>query len=802
MPQVCVHCGENNTDLSVMCCACGESLSQEKSSADLLDNRYEVLASLKAGGMGCVYRSRDTRLNTVVAVKKMLSPATTPEEMEFLEQRFKEEAKLLSQLHHGGLPKVTDFFTGLDPKTGRASYYIVMTFIEGQDLESLVSARQESFSMGDSLDYFTQILEILAYLHAQKPPVVYRDLKPSNVMVREGRVFLVDFGIARIFDHRQAEAGVASYTPGYASPEHYGGTCEPRSDLYSLGVVMHQLLTGRDPLAGDLFSFEPPRSINPLVPPALDELVMALLEPELESRPSSARKVLEMLGSLQGAGAQQRGVLTPDAPDIFSAMEKKDIEEVKRILQDHREALMMKNDRGFSPLHAAASFGSADSAEILLASGADVDARDPEGQTPLIIASQRGDLPMVERLLSHGASLAAETSDGTTPLHAAAAEGHRAVAAFLLSKGADLLKRNRSGWIPLHHASCYGHKSIVELMLDAGSPIDEKNNSGWSALHWAVDRCHEDIVTLLLSRGADANASTGMGETPLHWAVKKGFRKIAEQLLAKKALIDAKDSQGWTPLHMAASNGNREMAEFLISQGASLTQKENHGRTPRDCAKEKHHWELETILQAYGAQPVKTSKNVFDAIGKNDVEALDGFIYVGVGLDAKNRQGWTPLLWAIESGHPKMVTMLIAAGSDVNLKAFEGSTPLHWAVKKESLQILEILIKHNARMNCQDDGGMTPLHIAARGNFLEGAKTLLSRGAPVNLIDEGGRTPMHWAAEMGHKEMVQLLLSFSASREIPDMEGKTACARALEKGHEELRYLLDLKSLQDEIDRD
>jgi ankyrin repeat protein len=802
MPLTCINCGEENSDLATLCSACGESLSQEKAMDGLLDNRYEVLASLKAGGMGCVYRARDTRLDTVVAVKKMLSPATTPEEMEFLERRFKEEAKLLSQLHHGGLPKVTDFFTGPDPSSGKACYYIVMTFVEGQDLESIIGERKEPFPLGEALDYFTQILQILAYLHCQKPPVIYRDLKPSNIMVREGKIFLVDFGIARIFDHRQAETTVASYTPGYASPEHYGGTCGPRSDFYSLGVVMHQILTGKDPLAGELFSFESPQSINPLVPPALGELIMSMLEPEVESRPVAALKILDILGSLPVAQAEKVNFSGRGAEEIFEAIERKDLEKVRRLLDAHHDALTVKDARGSSPLHAATSFGTDDIAFFLLESGAEVNAADADGNTPLFIATQKGDLPLAEILLSHGASWELGTKDGNTPLHAAALEGHRTIASFLLKKGADPGKRNRGGWTSLHNASCYGHRSLVELFIEAGAPIDERNNSGWSSLHWAVDRCHEDIVLVLLSRGADVNAITATGETPLHMAVKKGYRRIVEHLLAGKALIDAKDNEGWTPLHMAASKGNKELAEYLIAGGASLAQKENHGRTPRDLAREKHHWELENTLQTYGSQPIKTSKSVFDAIAKNDVEALDGFIYVGVGLDAKNRQGWTPLHWAIESGHHKMVTMLLSAGADINIKAFDGKTPLHWAVKKEEPKILEILINHHARMNIQDEQGMTPLHHAARSIFIEGARLLLSGGAPVNLIDEGGRTPLHWAAEGGDRDLVQLLLSFSASREIPDMDGKTACARALEKGHMELRYLLDLKCLQDELSRD
>jgi len=299
MSRVCSACGMENIDSDRFCRSCRKALSPAAGTTRLsfLDNRYEILSSIKSGAMGAVYKARDNRLDSIVAVKKMLSTFTAPEEIRYAEERFREEAQLLSRLHHGGLPKVVDFFIEKDPESPAPSHYLVMTFIEGRDLEAIISERQgKPFPVAEALSYFSQIVDILDYLHSHNPPVIYRDLNPRNIMIDKGKVYLVDFGIARIFSPHQK--GTAIGTPGYAPPEQYKGFSEPRSDLYSLGAIMHYLLTDVNPEASseNLFSFEPVRKLNPQVPSWLEEIIMSLVDIIPDKRPPSARKVQELLG--------------------------------------------------------------------------------------------------------------------------------------------------------------------------------------------------------------------------------------------------------------------------------------------------------------------------------------------------------------------------------------------------------------------------------------------------------------------------------------------------------------------------
>lgn len=302
MAQYCTACGKVNNEKSELCAGCGGPLENagitHLPGSVMLDSRYEIIATVKAGTMGCIYKAKDTRLDMLVAVKEMASSFTSPEDMKRAEERFREEAGFLFKLHHPGLPRVSDYFFERDPKTGEPFFYLVMTFIDGKDLESLISGSMLPLPVDEVIDYSLQILEVLRYLHDQSPPVIYRNLNPRHVMIREGKVSLVDFGIDRIFS--LPREGTAIGTPGYAAPEQHGDFADPRSDLYSLGALMHYLLTGINPgdLSRLLYSFVPVKEVNAAVPAALDSLIMALLDNLNEKRPESAEKVAGSLSSL------------------------------------------------------------------------------------------------------------------------------------------------------------------------------------------------------------------------------------------------------------------------------------------------------------------------------------------------------------------------------------------------------------------------------------------------------------------------------------------------------------------------
>ena len=288
----CSSCGNKNRDGAKFCKKCGFLLMQPLLVSGplppdtVLVNRYKIINLIKTGGMGAVYKAVDFKFNNICAVKELLPPYGTQEEQKRAALWFKREGKLLNRLEHRSLPKVSDYFIC----NGR--YYLIMNFIEGEDLE--IKLQKNGKLLEDEVvSLARQILEVLDYLHSQKPPVVYRDVKPGNIMINnEGRAILIDFGIARVVSEASKTKKTAIGTAGYAPPEQCRGKVEPRSDLYALGATMHHLLTGIEPLP---FIFEPLKKLIPSVSSELNYTVMKSLELDVENRFPSAK---EMLGGL------------------------------------------------------------------------------------------------------------------------------------------------------------------------------------------------------------------------------------------------------------------------------------------------------------------------------------------------------------------------------------------------------------------------------------------------------------------------------------------------------------------------
>lgn len=246
----------------------------------LLKNRYVTIEVVGRGGMAAVYKAADLLLpGAVWAVKEMSDSALVePEEKAYAVRAFQQESSLLQQLDHPTLPKVIDSFTENN------KYYLVMEFIQGQTLESVLIQRGAPFTEFEVLNWAVQLCDVLIYLHSCNPPIIFRDLKPSNIMLMpNGQVKLFDFGIARFFKAGQKKDTVAIGTPGFASPEALDGQTDARSDLYSLCVTIYNLLTRYDPVKS-LFSLPPIRKFNPAISAELERILMKCLQFDREKR--------------------------------------------------------------------------------------------------------------------------------------------------------------------------------------------------------------------------------------------------------------------------------------------------------------------------------------------------------------------------------------------------------------------------------------------------------------------------------------------------------------------------------------
>ncbi|MHB2018792.1 MAG: serine/threonine protein kinase [Candidatus Xenobia bacterium] len=285
----------------------------------VLDNRFRIEEIIGRGGMGAVYRAIETHSNKNCAIKELLVHIENPSERDSAMKQFKREAEMLVRLRHDGIPEMMGYFMQGE------NAYLAMEFVEGITMEAIVCENEELPTEAQALEWAIQLCEVLEYLHDLSPPIIFRDLKPSNVMISSsGHVKLIDFGIAKNFDPVYVQT--ASYlkgsgTPGYAPMEQYGkGSTDPRSDVYSLGATLYFVLTGRDPpqsvdIASGVDVLVPPRAYNPEISPALEEVILKMMAIRKEERYQSASDAGDALRSVRHA-TNQGGGLSARIPTV------------------------------------------------------------------------------------------------------------------------------------------------------------------------------------------------------------------------------------------------------------------------------------------------------------------------------------------------------------------------------------------------------------------------------------------------------------------------------------------------------
>lgn len=266
----------------------------------LLQGRYRVKRLIGKGGMGAVYEARDERLGHTLALKQNFYGAD-----EQLKHAFEREARLLANLKHPALPRVTDYFTE------DFGQFLVMEFIAGKDLMAMLKESGRPFSVEQALAWADQLLDALQYLHTQQPPIIHRDVKPQNLKLSaRGEIMLLDFGLAKGttsgLTSVMAGSSVVGFTPGYAPPEQVTGKgTDERSDLFSLSATLYYLLTNQAPpdamlRLGETTNDEPDplrpaQELNALVPPALSGLLHNAMALKRNARPASAKIMRQAL---------------------------------------------------------------------------------------------------------------------------------------------------------------------------------------------------------------------------------------------------------------------------------------------------------------------------------------------------------------------------------------------------------------------------------------------------------------------------------------------------------------------------
>ncbi|MFO1040940.1 MAG: ankyrin repeat domain-containing protein [Planctomycetaceae bacterium] len=548
--------------------------------------QLEILGLLGRGGMGAVYKARQISLDRLVAIK--ILPPEFGRDPQFVE-RFTREARALARLAHPQIVSVYDFgqTNGL--------LYIIMEYVNGTTLRHLMQSHK--LSPAEALVIIPQLCEALQYAHNEG--VIHRDIKPENILIdQKGMVKIADFGLAKLvvgdrdaFENNLTQSRQILGTPRYMAPEQLlgGKEVDHRSDIYALGVVFYEMLTGEVPVG----RFEPP-SERVQIDVRIDSIVLRALERNVERRYQHASQMKTDVEVVVAASdpVQQHDTRPLGIPPIpvpqsgraeFQHQPSHSVAPAWKLRSRWwRVALaLLVFALGWclwkapaycrSRLMLAAERG--DMAGVLFWGnlGLSTETTDDSEMTPLLWAAWNGDTEIVRMLLTRGANLEQTGRKGETALMKAAYHGHTDIVQLLRERGARLDRADDDGQTALIRAAGLQHPSTVEVLIQPGSTpaaaCDLTDINGFTALTFASIAGHDAIVKQLLKQGADPNVQSKRGLTPLMLAAFNRRANVVRTLLPVSD-VNAKGHRGETALRLAVEVGDESIVDLLLGGGA------------------------------------------------------------------------------------------------------------------------------------------------------------------------------------------------------------------------------------------
>lgn len=449
----------------------------------------------------------------------------------------------------------------------------------------------------------------------------------------------------------------------------------------------------------------------------------------------------------------------------------------------------MRFDDGQTPLHIATIQGQTGIVEYLIARGASTKTKDISGSTPLHEAVRYGRVDIAKLLLKSGANPNAQDSLGKSPLLIISnQEGRSEIYSLLLIYGADPNSKDMYGDTPLHIATMAGMKtSILEKLVDAGADINERNKKGVTPLALAVEHQWTEHIDFYAKRGADIHAEDMEGKSPLSRALETSLEMTKK--LVNSSNASSRDSLGNTPLHIAIENGaSIEQITYLIECGADINARNRNGDSPLFLA-------VKGNLRAIGEKLLAKQADVF-ATNTENYSPLRMAMTIGGDVQdwilssevIKNTDGIgnTPLHYAAEWQIDSAVSVLLEKGANPNVQNSNGETPMFSAVKSDSISTIRLLLQKGANKEIRDYLGNTPLHSCVRYDAKNTAVVLISGGIDVNAQNISGKTALHEAARAGKIDMVNLLLDNGANINSTDATGKTVLIDSIQSNNVEL----------------
>jgi len=490
-----------------------------------------------------------------------------------------------------------------------------------------------------------------------------------------------------------------------------------------------------------------PKPIKKLQGQILVKIVVNLTESTTEDKTKASTK--ERSTESKNKTSEEKGRSTTGdfrgISDIHHAVHSGDYDKVKELLEaDQEEALLnSKTDDGWTPLHIACKNGHLDVVKLLLQGNVDVLAQTKSGETPLHLAAMNGHHKIVRKLLKH--ELNRDYVDISDSLNVAAERGHVEVVKELIIKS----NRRTTHYYPrpdgtnaIHLAAANGHLEVVQLLVKAkhfNLNITKANDLGYVPLHYACENGHILVAEYLLKEDVSRvtlDAQTKEGKTPTYLACEKGHFEMVDFMLTKNVDVNRPDVNRWTMMHVACAQGHENLVVLLIGLNAEGLHKLylNQRETPN--------------------------------------------------LNARTKDGETPLFIAAKFGHATIVQYLIDAKEDVNIPNTSGKTPLHVAVENEHAEVVQLLIAAKAKVNTTSSDTHSVFHRPYGRKAISTLMELNSSGSITQLGDKDSDwSPLHSACEKGNAEIVELLLKAGADTFKESREGLTPLHLAAANGN-------------------
>ncbi len=484
--------------------------------------------------------------------------------------------------------------------------------------------------------------------------------------------------------------------------------------------------------------------------------------------------------------------------------------EIVELLLAFGAQLDARNKRQETPLHLACFQGHNDLVEILLAHGADIEATseidDGGGWSPLLWACNGGRVEVVDVLLAHRANVKAAADDGWSPLHAAADKGGCQIVKKLITAGADIAATKKGGcWIPLHTAAEKGYAAIVEVLVTEAKRagvidyVNTLDRRGFTPVYLASENNREEVVDVLIAHKGKVNLAADDGWSPLHVAADKGGCQIVKKLVTAGADIAATKKGGcWIPLHAAAEKGHADIIEVLVTEARKsgvidyVNTFDHQGFTPLHWAAKNMHKEVARTLLAMGADALRKSScgslPIHEASLSGHFDVVSILIPEGNEnlsrdqMNAYDAGNLTPLHWASRNGHVRLVSLLLSRGADPR-RCENGWSCMHEAAMNGDCEVIKMLLRHGISVNCTNSDNWTPLHAAVHKGNLSAVELLILSGADVNACSKGKWTPLHEAAKCNRLNVVGLLLDHRANKNAQSHDGSTPLRVAQQNKH-------------------